>query len=204
MGYTFPTQNVTGVRAEWTEPAVSGRTGSEEFVWIGIGGWNQTVSNIIQEGTFVYFPGGGGANEGIWYERVPENQKALFPLVDVSPGDHIYASVVRRSAARWQISLDDVTIGSTFGAALRFQSLGAYPSFVVEDPDTGPLGPQGPFYPLPRWQSVTFSDLQVRVGGTWVSAASLPAIRVDMIRNGRVLATAGPLSRRASFSAVQR
>jgi hypothetical protein len=203
VGYTFPAQNVTGVRAEWTEPTVTGRTGDEEFVWIGIGGWNQTGSNIIQAGTFVYFPGGGQTNEGVWYQRVPENQKAIFPLVGVGPGDHIYASVVLLPGGQWRMAVDDVTSRSAFSIALPFQSLGAYPSFVVEDPDSGPLGDAGPFFPLPRWGSVAFSNVQVRVGRTWVAAASLPAIQISMIRDGSVLATAGPLSRLSSFSAVQ-
>lgn len=203
VGYTFPVQNVTGVRAEWTEPTVTGRTGDEEFVWIGIGGWNQTGSNIIQAGTFVYFPGGGRTNEGVWYQRVPENQKAIFPLVGAGPGDHIYASVVHLPAGQWRMAVDDVTSGSAFSIGLPFQSLGAYPSFVVEDPDSGPLGDAGPFFPLPRWGSVAFSNVQVRVGRNWVAAASLPAIQISMVRGGKVLATAGPLSRRSSFSAVQ-
>jgi hypothetical protein len=203
VGYTFPTGNVTGVRAEWTEPRVSGRSGTEEFVWLGIGGWDQTNSNIIQVGTFAYFPGGGQTNEGVWYQRVPVNQKAIFPLVGVGAGDHIYASVIQLPGARWRMTVDDVSIPSSFSITLNFQSLGAYPSFVVEDPDSGPLGDAGPFYPFPRWRSVTFSNLQVRVGRVWVAAASLPAIRIDMVRDGRVLATAGPLSRGSSFSARQ-
>jgi hypothetical protein len=203
VGYTFPAQNVTGVRAEWTEPTVTGSTNSEEFVWIGVGGWNQTDSNIIQAGTFVYFPGGGQTNEGVWYQRVPENQKAIFPLVSVGPGDHVYASVVLVPGGKWRMTVDDVTIGSDFSIALPFRSLGAYPSFVVEDPDSGPLGDVGPFFPFPRWKSVAFANLQVRVGSGWVAAASLAAIRISMVRDGTVLATAGPLSRQSSFSAVQ-
>jgi hypothetical protein len=203
VGYTFPAQNVTGVRAEWTEPTVTGRTGDEEFVWIGVGGWNQTGSNIIQAGTFVYFPGGGQTNEGVWYQRVPVNQKAIFPLVGVGPGDHIYASVVLLPGGEWRMAVDDVTSRSAFSIALPFQSLGAYPSFVVEDPDSGPLGDAGPFFPLPRWGSVAFSNVQVRVRRSWVAAASLPAIRISMVRDGTVLATVGPLSRQSSFSAVQ-
>jgi hypothetical protein len=203
VGYTFPAQNVTGVRAEWTEPTVTGRTDAEEFVWIGIGGWNQTGSNIIQAGTFVYFPGDGRTNEGVWYQRVPVNQRAIFPLVGVGPGDRIYASVVFLRGAEWRMTVDDVTSGSEFTIALPFHSLGAYPSFVVEDPDSGPLGDVGPFFPFPRWGSVAFSNLQVRVGSIWVAAASLPAIQISMVRDGTVLATAGPLSRRSSFSAMQ-
>jgi hypothetical protein len=203
VGCTFPAGNVTGVRAEWTEPRVSGRSGTEEFVWLGIGGWAQTNSNIIQAGTFAYFPGGGQANEGVWYQQVPVDQKAIFPLVGVGPGDHIYASVIQLPGGKWRMTVADVSLPSSFSITVNFQSLGAYPSFVVEDPDSGPLGNAGPFYPFPRWRSVAFSNLQVRVGRVWVAAASLPAIRIGMVRDGRVLATAGPLSRDSSFSVRQ-
>jgi len=203
VGYTFPTGNVTGVRAEWTEPTVSGRSGTQEFVWLGIGGWDQTNSNIIQAGTFAYFPGGGQTNEGVWYQLVPIDQKAIFPVVGVAPGDHIYASVIQLPGGKWQMTVADVSLPSSFSITLNFKSPGAYPSFVVEDPDSGQLGDAGPFYPFPRWRSVVFADLQVRVGRVWVAAASLPAIRIDMVRDGRVLATAGQLSRGSSFSARQ-
>ena len=203
VGYTFPTGYATGVRAEWTEPTVSGHSGAQEFVWLGIGGWDQTNSNIIQAGTFAYFPGGGQTNEGVWYQRVPVDQKAIFPLIGVGSGDHIYASVIQLPGGKWRMTVADVSLPSSFSIMLNFQSLGAYPSFVVEDPDSGPLGDAGPFYPFPRWRSVAFSNLQVRVGRVWVAAASLPAIRIDMVRDGRVLATAGPLSRGSSFSARQ-
>jgi hypothetical protein len=73
-GYTFDSTGVTGVRAEWTEPDVKGQPSDQEYVWIGIGGWNESAStsNLIQIGTYAYFPPDGGPmNEGIWYEEVP-------------------------------------------------------------------------------------------------------------------------------------
>ncbi|HEY2576368.1 MAG TPA: hypothetical protein VGI74_08680 [Streptosporangiaceae bacterium] len=206
VGYTFPASNVTGVRAEWTEPSVQGGKNSEEFVWIGVGGWNQTDDNIVQDGTFVYYPPDGGRNEGVWYEQVPPiNGQAKFPGGFVSPGDHIYASVIHLARAdQWQVAVDDVTDGSNFAINLHFRSMEAYPSFVVEDPDNGPAGPTGPFFPFPRWGTVTISNMQVRVGSSWVPAATLPAYQINMVRRGRVMAQAGPLSTRSSFAARQR
>jgi hypothetical protein len=205
VGYTFPTSNVTGVRAEWTEPQVQGGKNSEEFVWIGVGGWNQTDDNIVQDGTFVYYPPGGGRNEGVWYEQVPPiDGEAKFPGEFISPGDHIYASVVHLGRPNvWQVSVDDVTNSSHFSTNLHFASMDAYPSFVVEDPDNGPAGPTGPFFPFPRWGTVTISNMQVRVGSNWVPAASLQAYQINMVRGGRTMAQAGALSNRSSFSAFQ-
>jgi hypothetical protein len=207
VGYTFPVRHVTGVRANWIEPTVHGKRGTEEFVWIGVGGWNQAVNNIIQAGTFAYFPPGGGLNEGIWYERVPQNPRALFPVVAVGPGDHIHASItlLPGRSSRWRISVTDTTLGTSFSLTVKFSSLESYPSFVVEDPNKGNASPNGPFYPLPRWRSVAFSRLEVRIRNTWTPVARLAvAYRVNMARGRHTLATAGSLSRQSSFTASQR
>jgi hypothetical protein len=205
VGYTFPTGDVTGVRAEWTEPTVSPRPGAEEFTWIGVGGWGSTVSNIVQIGTFAYFPTQGSRHQGVWYQRVPTEKRANYPLVGVDPGDHVYASVALKAGGgdKWKLSLDDVTNGNTFTTVLPFHSKGAYPSIVVEDPNTGTPGPTGPFYPFPRWRSVHFENVQVRVHGAWVASASLYADRIDMVRHGEVLATASPLTVQSEFSVTQ-
>ena len=206
VGYTFPVRHVTGVRAAWTEPRVTGKRGSEEFVWIGIGGWNQTENNIIQDGTFVYFPPGGGRNEGVWYERVPVNPLALFPLVPIGPGDHVRSSITLLPGRgnRWRMAVNDVTTRVTWALTVRFKSLESYPSFVVEDPNKNAAGPDGPFFPFPRWRSVTFSAADVRIRNSWVPIARLSGYRVNMVRGSRTLATAGSISKRSSFTAKQR
>jgi Peptidase A4 family len=206
VGYTFSVGHVTGVRADWTEPTVHGKAGSQEFVWLGIGGWNQTDDNIIQDGTFTYFPKGGGRNEGVWYERVPQ-QLAQFPLVAVAPGDHIESSItlVNSKTHKWRMTLTDPTLGTHWAKTVTFRSDEAFPSFVVEDPDKGSGGAAGPFYPFPRWRSVTFSHLQIRVRGKWRAADKYPSFRVNMVRSGRTLATAGALSTKSDgFTARQK
>jgi hypothetical protein len=206
VGYTFPVGHVTGVRADWTEPNVHGKKGTEEFVWLGIGGWNQTDNNIIQVGTFAYFPSTGGRNEGVWYERVPVNPEALFPLVGVDAGDHIESSITLLPGGghRWRISLEDTTIGTSFAITVKFDSREAYPSFVVEDPDKGAASPNGPFYPFPLWKKVTFTGVEVRIRSTWTPIAKIASYRVDMVRGRKTLATAGPISKKSSFTATQR
>lgn len=205
VGYTFPVSGVTGVRAQWLEPTVGGPSGAEEFVWVGIGGWAESEQNIIQIGTFVYFRDGDQENEGIWYQIVPV-QHPRYPLINVIPGDKIVASVVQRKRPQknWRVSLTDVSSGQSFSKTVRFGSLGAYPSLVVEDPDRGPLGPSGPFYIFPRWGTVTFSNMEIRIGGHWKPAASIYGYRIQMLRNGRTLAIASPLDKRSGFTAKQK
>jgi hypothetical protein len=117
----------------------------------------------------------------------------------------VFASVEQNQSSpqNWQLLLTDVTTGATFRKVVQFDSLKAYPSFVVEDPNDGPPSPSGPFYKFPNWGTVTFSNMQVRVGSTWVPAASLYGDRVKMVQNGQVLASAGPLSVTSSYSAIQ-
>jgi Peptidase A4 family len=206
VGYTFPVRHVTGVRAQWTEPRVTGKRGTEEFVWLGVGGWNQAADNIIQDGTFAYFPLGGGRNEGVWYERVPINPLALFPRKPVGPGDHISSTITLLSGKthRWRMSLTDLTTGVKWARTFRFRSKEEFPSFVVEDPNDGPASTSGPFFPFPRWKSVRFYSVAVRIRGTWTAIAKLPAYRINMVRGRKTLATAGAISKSSAFTVTQK
>jgi hypothetical protein len=183
---------------------VTGQVHSEEYVWVGVGGWNDTVQNIVQVGTFAYFPAAGQTNQGIWWEYVPGPQ-AQYPLIAVNPGDEIAASVVEVTGTtdEWRMSLDDVTGGESFTKVIKFNSLNAYPSFVVEDPNSGAPGPTGPFYAFPQWGTVSFTNMQVCVNGRWKPAASIFGYRIQMVRNGATLATSGPLNSRSGFTARQ-
>lgn len=204
-GYTFPVGHVTGVRAQWNEPKVTGKKGEQEFVWLGIGGWGQKDDNIIQEGTFAWFPSNSQRNEGVWYELVP-NYFAKYPGVGVSPGDHIDASIVLLSARThtWRLTLDDSTSGARWSKNLKFKSLETYPSFVVEDPDKGSSGASGPFFPFPHWTPVTFTHVGILIGKRWVGAAQLSRYRINMVRGRKTLATTGSLSRFSSFTVTDR
>jgi hypothetical protein len=149
VGYTFPESDVTGVRAQWTEPMVSGTPPAEEFIWIGVGGWASALNNIFQVGTFVYFPPTGGRNQGIWYELVPVQQQAQFPLITVNPGDRIVASVVQLqpSPQTWQIMLMDVSTGVTFTRIVPFPSVNAYLVYCRRS-QRGPARPLRSVLPL--------------------------------------------------------
>jgi hypothetical protein len=205
-GYTFPVGHVTGIRADWTEPRVTGKKGDMEFVWLGVGGFGAKDDNIIQEGTFAYFPRNGQRNEGIWYELVP-NFFARYAGVPVGPGNRIQASITLLSAKThtWQVAMVDATTGARFSLKLTFKSLEEFPSFIVEDPAKGTLSANGPFFPLPRWTPVTFTHIGIRVGSRWLGAAQLSRwYRINMVRGRDTLATVGALSRQSSFTVTQR
>jgi hypothetical protein len=206
VGYTFPVKNVTGVRADWTEPTVTGKAGSEEFIWLGVGGWNATDNNIVQAGTYAYLPGGGQRDEGIWYERVPTDPDAQFPGIAVDAGDHIVGTItlIAGTVRQWRISIVDSTLGTSFAKTVKFKSLEADPSFVVEDPNAGPPSPKGPFYPFPNWKSVTFTHVAARIGKTWTAVAKFTRYRVNMVRGTKTYATAGVLTSQSSFTVTDK
>jgi hypothetical protein len=201
-GYTFPTSGVTGVRAQWREPLVTGSPGMEEFTWVGIGGWDETGSNLIQVGTFAYFPPAGGIHQGIWYETLPPNL-AQFPLINVHPGDQIFASIelTQTNPQTWHMLLVDANNQTSFDQIVAYQSVQKYADYVVEAPnETQSNGP--PYYPLPHFAAVTFGNMQVRLGASWVSADALYSYQITMQRGADVLVQPGPLAS-ASFTDTQ-
>ncbi len=64
-GYVFQQADITGVRAQWTEPEVHGDTSSLEYTWIGIDGWY--LDTLVQGGTSGQ-PFDSTTLHSIWYE----------------------------------------------------------------------------------------------------------------------------------------
>lgn len=202
-GYQFPVSGVTGVRAQWTQPSATGPAGALAAVWAGIGGQGQT--NLIQAGTTASPPYLGTTYDRIWYELLPARPNyPLIRLIRVAPGDKIAVSIVqlRPPQENWQISIDDMSSDKTFTKIVQYHSDGSSPAFVVEDPTKG-LGPSNPLWTFPHWGTISFSNMQIRIANRWKPAASIYGYRVQMVRNGSTLATAGPLDTASGFTAHQ-
>lgn len=203
-GYVFEQGDITGVRAQWTEPEVHGDPSSLVSAWIGIDGWD--LDTLVQVGTNAQ-PYGTTSAHRIWYEMYDARRGATenAPNVTDQPsaaGDQIVASIelAGRHPDVWDIAIVDVTLKTGFSNIVRasFDTPRITADFIVEAPGSQ-LDP-GEYDPLPQFSPVTFSDMQVRVRNDWVSAASLPALRVDMVTSGANLATAGPLASDSSFT----
>lgn len=199
-GYTFPVSGVTGVRAEWTVPSATGQYGAEAAVWIGIGGWNGP--DLIQAGTDDSPQNLGYTYDEFWYELLPADPR--YPQVTVVPGDKIAVSIVqlRPPQEKWQISVDDMSADQTYTQVVRYDSAGAYPCFIVEDPRTS-LDPSSQIVPFLHWGSVSFTNMQIRIKDQWKPAASIYGYRIQMVRNGLTLVTTGPIDRESGFTARQ-
>jgi len=192
-GYTAPGEGVTGIRAEWTEPQVSGQVNAHIAIWIGVGGWGSTANNLIQIGTLGHVIIGRLAQHQTWYETVPPNYWHLI-MMQLAPGDRVAASMtlVPGSTRKWQLALADLTTGQMFTTTLTFRSIQAYADFVVEDPAAGTLR-NTPYYPLAQFTPVTFRDAAVRYGSRWVSLSAVPSLCVTLVRRNGALAQPGAL-----------
>lgn len=210
VGYVFLARDVTGVRAEWIEPDVqasrfSGRTyqptGPESAaIWLGVGG--ALSKAIMQTGTATFLGGPYGGDEA-WYERWPLDPRQVESSFQVWSGDVIRASLtlVPGSSTEWRVSVTETATGATWSRLVRYSAYLSGPEFVVEDP--GKATGNG-LVDLPRWSSVTFLHMQIRVGRNWRPAGTFSGFRIDMIRGGAVLAAAGPLRHGSSFIATQK
>jgi hypothetical protein len=210
VGYVFLARHVTGVRAEWVEPDTvaskfSGHTdqptGPEAAaVWLGVGG--DLSTDIMQAGTEAYLGGPYGVDEA-WYERFPLDPHQVNSGFEVFGEDVIRGSIVLvpGSASDWRVSITETGTGVTWSRVVHYNALLEGPEFVVEDPARSR---GGRLFTLPRWGSVAFLHMQIRVGRHWRPASAFAAMRIDMIRHGKVLATAGPLLAGSDFTAYQR
>jgi Peptidase A4 family len=199
VGYTFDVPGVTGVRADWTEPLVlPTEPRASEFVWVGIGGWYSR--SIMQVGTAVYVPGVDDEYENLWYERFPLDKTAVGVDLEVFAGNVIQTTLtlLPGTGGSWRMLVKTST-GAVWTRTVTYSSPVSGPDFVVEDPRR----PGGDFAPFPRWGSVAFSHMSVRVDGRWVPAGHFAGIRLEMVRDGGTLATASALTGGSSFTAVQ-
>lgn len=193
--------DVTGVRAEWIEPSVSGVTRSAEYLWVGIG--PADGASVVQTGTYVLFPGGRDEWRGAWYERYPLDPGGLTEDLKENSGDTIAAALtLLPGAARpWHMTVRDVTTGASWSKTVTYKIADNNADFIVEDPTVNDAGTLAPFA---TWGQVLFRHMEVRVGERWLPAGELRGSRINMIRHGRAVATAGPLlANGTSFVATQ-
>jgi hypothetical protein len=201
-GYSVGAKDVTGVRAQWVEPDVSGVARSSEFLWIGIGSWSATPA--VQAGTYVLFPGGRYEERGPWYERYPRDPRGITGQLPESSEDLIAASLTLLPGGghRWRMTVRDLTSGAKpWSKTVSYKITHDDADFIIEDPSMNAAGRLAPFA---NWGAVMFSKMEVRVGQRWLAAGDLPALRINMIQRGRAKATTGPLgSGGTSFTVIQ-
>ncbi len=192
-GYTVYRGHVTGARARWIVPGVTGPDTAHLAIWVGVGGWGTVAqnANIAQIGTLAYVVPGGTVEQRIWYEFAPPNIYTLTS-VTVQPGDDVTASVVLLAGSRWRLSLSDLSSGGGFHITRQFDSLKSSGDAIAEDPESAPTYVL--HFPLAHFSPVQFSAVAIRVGAHWHALSTLSSQRITMVQHGRTLAFASPLS----------
>ncbi len=191
-GYTFPVSHVTGVQAEWNEPAISPQKSAHVCVWVGIGGSGESQDNLIQIGTLAYVDTDGEVQHVVWYETLPPNQ--WFWLGEIAAGDRVFASVelVSGTTQSWRLCLTNLTTGQSYGVTVPFQSLGMDADFIVEDPYADFA--EGRIYlPFPQFERVTFRNMKIRFAPGQPPASPIKGVQLTMARAQARLACTGPL-----------
>ena len=129
-----PQSIVTNVSASWIVPTVvpSTTTDSYSAIWIGIGGFFDLDTTLIQTGT-EQDSIGGQPFYSAWYELLPQVSITIGP---VSPGDQIYASIqlVNASTNTWQIYMQDQTSNQTFQSNFNYADSRLSAEWIVERP----------------------------------------------------------------------
>jgi hypothetical protein len=132
-----PSEVVTAVYGSWIVQTVSSSLALKvSSQWIGIGGFFQGDTTLIQTGTESNSHS-GTTTYSVWWEALPAAKTAISE--PVSPGDVVQASVtcvIRCTATTqlWTITITDVTKGWTFTKTIDYSSKLKSAEWIEERP----------------------------------------------------------------------
>jgi hypothetical protein len=175
-GYGRSQAVTSSVAGSWTVPAVPA-SGPDAFSasWVGVDGYGN--GQLIQTGT------GQDTENGqslyfAWWEVLPAPETAISSIV-VAPGDRMSAALAKGRTGDWTITLDDLTTGRKFSAAVPYGGSGDSAEWIEEAPVL-----DGVQTTLADFKSAAFSG--ARVDGAPADLLSTQAI--DMIGASGVIA----------------
>ncbi len=129
-----PQSIVTNVSASWIVPTVVPSTTADSYsaIWIGIGGFFDLDTTLIQTGT-EQDSIGGQPFYSAWYELLPQTS---ITIGSVSPGDQMMASIqlVNANTNTWQIFVRDQTSNQTFQSNFNYAASKLSAEWIVERP----------------------------------------------------------------------
>ena len=123
-----------GLRAQWIEPQVFGGPNSNLFIWIGVGGWDQTFNELVQIGTLAYTDANGHTTHRVWYETVPQLSQLTSMIVYANDKIAARMELAPGSSQSWTLALNDLTQNTSFEITIDYPSSQRYADFIVEDP----------------------------------------------------------------------
>lgn len=118
------------ISGEWFVPFVKpSLKPAYSSAWIGIDGFQN--NSLIQTGTGHEFIN-GIPRYYAWWEILPDAE-TIIPL-PVYPGDHMRASIVKKSRSKWSITLRNITRNWKFRTIKRYTGPQTSAEWIVEAP----------------------------------------------------------------------
>ena len=179
-GYGLRNKQYILVSAEWTQPEVDCSAGPEAdaSLWVGLDGLKSR--SVEQTGTSGHcLAGHSSAEYYAWYEMYPE--AARQAPIEVRPGDHFSALVHASSAEKFELTLKNLTTGTTFTTSAS--RTGRWPTsaeWVVEPAAVCKTGCA--MSQLAQFADVTFTSLAAETtdGSITFATASNQLVRFDL------------------------
>jgi hypothetical protein len=152
------------VAGDWTVPAATQHTAGQAEAssdWIGIGGGcvdagcSAGDSTLIQTGTEQDVDATGKPSYSAWYELVPAPSLTITNMT-VAAGDHMHASIAEAvtNSNVWNITIKDVTRGTSFSTTVPYSSTHATAEWIEETPLE--IGTNAGFAALPNLTNPNF------------------------------------------------
>lgn len=148
----------TGIKSYWSVPRLTGGA-NEQWAsdWAGIDGYNN--QRLVQTGTDSVVYGGQRYYEA-WTEIIPADE--VPAPVAVHPGNRMEGIVLKRSGARWSMTLRDLSTGRSYTRTVHYSTPGQSAEAIHERPEVG-----GSLANLAITNPVTYSSTYAQSGGKW-------------------------------------
>ncbi|HEY7832488.1 MAG TPA: peptidoglycan DD-metalloendopeptidase family protein [Ktedonobacterales bacterium] len=187
-GYRVLTGGVTGIRAQWVMPTISGASGTAMNVAINVGTWQGDVQNHPDAEMGIFTFGTVQSDGTVQYQTTADLGSSTETLdVPLAAGDTISASIIYTggSSNNWTYTLANLTQGRQGTLSVTVTGDETLPTF-----DIGGISGAS----LANFTPVQYEHPQVQLAsGGWVDLAALPYQATQFVENSQTVATAGPV-----------
>jgi hypothetical protein len=184
VGYRVLRGNVTGLRAQWTMPTISGPGAAGMNVSINLGCWQGNVNRASNACIGVFTYGSVQSHGSVRYATNYGTGATFTPFdLPISPGAVFAASIEQAAGSKenWTLTLANVTRGQRAQQMVTVDLAGQ----LSETYPTCDIGPVTQHTPA-NFTQVRYTNAQVRIGAErWRDLSALPYQRTEW-RDGSV------------------
>ncbi len=198
--FNNPGHEVTGVSGSWIVQNVNASyycTYSAQ--WVGIGGFFNGDSSLIQAGTTSQYD--CGASFSAWYEMLPAAETVIN--MTIYPGNIINVHIfLAKSPDLWYIYLNDTSENEHFFKAVYYNSSLLSAEWIEERPEINGqlscLSDFGTAYYGGQYTGLKMTDYAT-INGETGTISSFPYENITMVSNSGTLAEPGSITNNGSF-----